>query len=148
VASNIRQALLSGGSGSSGGGDGIAAPDTSPTRTPDALLDWLLEELPEVFHGVLLPKLGTLDLGLLARTGSAVRAAVKGSGLPRVGDSEEVAPGMCYPPFHRHALITLLASHDAFSTLLRFLRNWHPMTRRLASNICQPVARHAIDTLL
>ena len=47
----------------------------------------LLEDFPDLFLKEVLERLHPVDLALLGRTGSAVRTAVKGSDLPRVGGS-------------------------------------------------------------
>ena len=56
----------------------------------NALLEWLLDELPEVFEKEVLPWLDPTDIGMLGRTGSEVRTAVKASNLPRAGTSKEI----------------------------------------------------------
>jgi len=66
------------------GGAGAGAPE--PARPP---LFALLEDFPDLFQKEVLERLDPLDLTLLGRTGSAVRTAVKQSGLPRVGCSPE-----------------------------------------------------------
>ena len=66
------------------GGAGASAP--APARPPFLAL---LEDFPDLFQKEVLEGLDPVDRGLLARTGSAVRTAVKRSGLPRVGGSAE-----------------------------------------------------------
>jgi len=59
-----------------------------PARPP---LLALVEDCPDLFQKEVLERLDRVDRALLGRTGSAVRAAVKRSGLPRVGSSDEEA---------------------------------------------------------
>ena len=66
------------------GGAGASA--TEPARPPMLAL---VEDFPDLFQKEVLERLDPVDRGLLGRTGSAVRAAVKRSGLPRVGGSAE-----------------------------------------------------------
>jgi len=65
--------------------DDDGSDDDDESRKPDALLDWLQDELPEVFSTEVLPWLDPIDLAMLARTGSACRAEVTASGLPCAG---------------------------------------------------------------
>jgi hypothetical protein len=67
---------------------------------PSPLLVGLLEKLPEVLAAEVLPRLGRTDLAMFARVGSASRAAVVASGLPRAGATVGVPlniRGFCRP---------------------------------------------------
>jgi len=66
------------------GGAGASAPE--PARPPFLAL---LEDFPDLFQKEVLERLDRVDRTLLGRTGSKARAAVKLSGLPRVGGSAE-----------------------------------------------------------
>ena len=68
-----------------------------PARQP---LLALLEDFPDLFQKEVLERLDPVDRGLLGRTGSAVRTAVKRSGLPRFGGSAE-EPRVGIAPFCR-----------------------------------------------
>ena len=65
-------------------GAGASAPE--PARPPFISL---LEDFPDLFQKEVLERLDLVDRGLLGRTESAVRTAVKRSDLPRVGGSAE-----------------------------------------------------------
>jgi hypothetical protein len=65
-------------------GAGASAPE--PARPPFIAL---IEDFPDLFQKEVLERLDLVDRGLLGRTGSAVRSAVKRSNLPRVGGSAE-----------------------------------------------------------
>jgi len=66
------------------GGAGASAPE--PARPPFLAL---LEDFPDLFQKEVLERLNRVDRGLLGRTGSAIRTAVKLSGPPRIGGSAE-----------------------------------------------------------
>ena len=51
------------------------------------MLGRLIDELPEIFLHEILPRLDKVDRVLLARVGSATRAAVVQCKLPRAGSS-------------------------------------------------------------
>jgi hypothetical protein len=55
---------------------------------PSPLLGGLHGELAEVLAAEVLPRLGPVDLAVFGRVGSASRAAVVASGLPRAGVQE------------------------------------------------------------
>jgi len=72
---------------------GAGAPE--PARPPFLAQ---LEDFPDLFQKEVLERLDPLDLALLGRTGSAIRAAVVGSVMPRVGGSAE-EPRVDIEPF-------------------------------------------------
>jgi len=74
-------------------GAGMSA--SEPARPP---LLALVEDFPDLFKKEVLERLDPVDRALLGRTGSAVRTAVKLSGLPRVGGSAE-GPQVGIAPF-------------------------------------------------
>ena len=78
------------------GGAGAGAPE--PARPP---LLALVEDFPEFFQKEVLERLNRVDLALLGRAGSAVRTAVKRSGLSRVGGSVE-EPRVGIAPFCKY----------------------------------------------
>ena len=65
---------------------GAGASTSVPARPPFLAL---LEDFPDLFQKEVLERLDRVDRALLGRAGSAVRTAVKRSGLPRVGGSAE-----------------------------------------------------------
>ena len=65
---------------------GAGAGALEPARPPFIAL---LEDFPDLFQKEVLERLDCVDLALLRRTGSATRAAVKSTDLPRVGGSAE-----------------------------------------------------------
>ena len=75
------------------GDAGASAPE--PARPP---LLALVEDFPDLFQKEVLERLDRVDRALLGRTGSAVRTAVKRSGLPRVSGSAE-EPRVGIAPF-------------------------------------------------
>jgi len=75
------------------GSAGASAPE--PARPPILAL---VEDFPDLFKKEVLERLDPLDLALLGCTGSAVRTAVKLSGLPRLGGSTE-EPRVSIAPF-------------------------------------------------
>jgi hypothetical protein len=65
------------------GGAGVSAPE--PARPPFLAV----EDFPDLFQKEVLERLDRVDRALLSRTGSAVRTAVRRSGLSRIGSSAE-----------------------------------------------------------
>ena len=72
-----------------GGGGGAADADDDNDNTLSPLLD-LLERFPDLFAQKVLRHLDPIDRTFLAQAGSACRAAVAASDLPRAGTREEV----------------------------------------------------------
>jgi hypothetical protein len=68
---------------------GSAAAEEGPSAPGRPPFLALLEDFPDLFRKEVLDRLDPVDRALLGRTGSAVRTAVKRSGLPRVGGSAD-----------------------------------------------------------
>jgi hypothetical protein len=67
-------------------GAGAADGGLAATRLKtNALLEWLLDELPEIFRQEILPLLDPADRAIVAQVGRGCRAAVLTSGLPCAG---------------------------------------------------------------
>ena len=82
------------------GGAGASEGSAPPRPPPPPQFIALLEDFPDLFQKEVLERLDPLDRGVLGRTGSAVRTAVKRSDLPRVGGSAS-GPRVSISPFCR-----------------------------------------------